>query len=143
MQRLHHAAKFQNAFGTIVCVSGVAAFGCIEMQGVITPVEAVIGAGGCCSARIALTIFFGHGGQVKNRQEMQIGHARFGQFFQVLHALRVGLREGYIFAPHVGGDRCITDREIAHMQFINHHVGGMLHRLGGRVLVPTGRFELG
>ena len=46
VQGLDHAAKFQNAFGTIVGVSGITALGRIEVQGVVAPIEAVVGARG-------------------------------------------------------------------------------------------------
>jgi hypothetical protein len=48
------------------------------MQRVVAPVKAVVGASGFVRARIALAVFLGHGGQVKNGQQVQIGHARMG-----------------------------------------------------------------
>ena len=110
------------------------------MQRVVAPVKAVVGASGFVRARIALAVFLGHSGQVKNGQQVQIGHARMGQRLQMLHALRGGLCEGQILASLLCRHCLIVDRKVAHMQFINDHVRWMLHALGDGMRVPIGRF---
>ena len=134
MQGHHHLAKFAHANRAIRGVAGKAAFGRIEVIGVIAPVETVV-RGARHHRRLLLFAIrpaaghrrdaagFGHRGEVENRQQVHIGHAGVGQRLQVLHAARAGIGKGEVFAAMCGRNRVVVDREVAHVQLVDHHVG--------------------
>ena len=136
VQAHHHLAKLQDARCPVVGPAGIAAFGRIEVQRVIAPVETITRSArhhgrllsrtvgrGLGDHRCAATAL-GHRGKVEHRQQMNIGQARFGQCRQVAHAGTVSLGESGVLAPRSRGHAGIEHRKIAHMQLIHRQVGG-------------------
>ena len=165
VQRLHHRAELDHARGRLHRIAGVAAFGRGVVPGVVAPVEAVlrgvahhrgllrgaVGCGGgqrCRIGRGAATLR--HAGDVEDRQQVHVGHAGRGECAQVFHAGAAGLREGEVLAALGRRHGVVADREVAHMQLVDHEVGvgelvafGAADHLGPLGAVPEPRLEFG
>ena len=156
VQGQHHLAEFAHAGEGVVGVGGVAAFGSVEVEGVVAPVEAVLrghshhggllqGAVGRGLGQLGFdTALFGNGGEVEHGEQVDVGHADAGQVAQVAHALAVALHESRVLAAPGWAHGGVVARKIAYVQFVHDHVvqaldfanprrGGPARGLGARV----------
>ena len=153
MQGLHHAPKLQHAGGAVFGVAGKTALGRGEVQRVVAPVVAIAARKGRHGGLLGFTVgaglrqragvgagaaAFGHAGQVKHGQQVHVGQASLRQRLQVLHAAAVGFGEGQVLAAVGRADAGVADGEVAHVQFVDHQVGGRWHTFWCGLLVPAG-----
>ena len=155
MQCLDHCAEFADTHGAIRRIAGVAAFRRVEVERVIAPVEAVVRGDGHRRRLLVVAVrrsLRDHGcdatrlrdrGDVEHRQQVDVGDARFAQGAQVAHAVAVGIGEGEVLAAMRDGHGGIVHREIAHVQFVECHVGVRRQRGWSRRIVPADRLQCG
>jgi hypothetical protein len=98
VQRLHHQAELADARGAVIGVHGVAAFGRVEVIGVVAPVEAVARAPSpprACGPRRRRArrgdrgrdaAALGTLARSNDRQQVHVGQAGLGERAQVAHA---------------------------------------------------------
>ena len=153
VQRLHHRAELADAHGAVGRVAGVAALGGVEVERVVAPVEAVgggvlhhrgllrVAVGGCSRNGGSGTALLWHARQVEHRQQMHVGHAGSGKAAQVLHASALAFGECQVLATVARADAGIPDREVAHVQLVDRHVGGRDHSIRPRANVPAGGLQ--
>ena len=148
MQGLHHLAQLDDATRAVLGIAGITAFRRIEMERVVAPIETVLRGHGLHGGLLAVAVGaagwaggeaagFGHAGQIEHGQQMHIGQACAGQGLEVLHATRLAVGEGQVLAAVGSRDGFVADRKVPHMQFIDHHVGGLADGGWGCVAHPA------
>ncbi len=149
----HHLAELDDAARAILRVAGVAALDRVEVLRVVAPVEAVGMRGLADQGLLAFAVRragwlrqraadFRDAADVVHRQQVHVGQAGLRQRAQVLHAVRVRLGEGGVLAALGLRHGLVDQREVAHVQLVDDHVGRGLHRGRRTGVVPAARLEV-
>ena len=150
VQRHHHLPQFAHTDRAVGGAAGVAAFRRIEVQRVVAPVETVagraghhcrllgqaVGRGGRQTGRAAALL--GHAGDVEHGQQVHVAQAGLGQCAQMAHAVAVGLGEGQVLAALGRRHAGVADREVAHLQLVDRHLGHAAQRGRPGCVGPAG-----
>ena len=140
VQCLHHAPELDDADRAVGRICRIAALGRGEMHRVVAPVEAIELAhcGHCLLLRLAVArarrrrchaALLRHRTEVEHGQQVDVSDAGRGERLQMSHAVRAVQRESEVLAAVIRPYRRVTDRKVAHVQFVDHGVGGRLHTL--------------
>ena len=153
VQRHHHLAELADADGAIIGPAGKAAFGGVEVQRVVAPVVAIPGGAGHHRRLLRQAVrrglrhsrgaaaALGHAGQIEDRQQVHVRQAGAGQRCQMPQAGAARVGKGRVLPAQGLGQAGIVGREIAHMQLVDHRIGGAAQRRRAQRLGPAGRLQ--